>query len=344
MPPKNGFRSLWISVTRIRPPREQARDPAGAGAVQRLDEDRDVGRPQRVEVDRPTEEPLVARRTGRTARRARRPRRRRSAGARSRRRRWPRSSPRGRTGSPRPAAAPVGALTLKPLSVHGLWEAVITIPAAAPRWTTSYELIWVGTAAGRERDGDVVGEEDLGGRGREVLRGEPPVEGDDDALRLLAAPDDVAGDAVGAATDVLEREVVGDPGPPAVGAEDDRRRGRGLGDDRHARTSSWRRGRAALARRRRAWRAPARCSPDAVGRDRSPRRPRRRPGPSSPSPGRTRRSSGRRRIVSPGWTTPPWRRRSPPPAPRAAPSSCRGRSSRRPSRPSRRDGRRPRPP
>ena len=47
-----------------------------------------------------------------------------------------------------PAAAPVGALTLKPLSVHGLWEAVITIPAAAPRWTTSYELIWVGTAAG----------------------------------------------------------------------------------------------------------------------------------------------------------------------------------------------------
>ena len=45
-----------------------------------------------------------------------------------------------------PAAAPVGDLTLNPLSVHGLCEAVMTTPAAAPRWTTSYELIWVGTA------------------------------------------------------------------------------------------------------------------------------------------------------------------------------------------------------
>ena len=45
-----------------------------------------------------------------------------------------------------PAAAPVGDLTLNPLSVHGLCEAVITMPAAEPRWTTSYELIWVGTA------------------------------------------------------------------------------------------------------------------------------------------------------------------------------------------------------
>ena len=36
-----------------------------------------------------------------------------------------------------PAAAPVGALTLNPLSVHGLWLAVITMPAAAPRDTTS---------------------------------------------------------------------------------------------------------------------------------------------------------------------------------------------------------------
>ena len=36
-----------------------------------------------------------------------------------------------------PAAAPVGDLTLNPLSVHGLCDAVITIPAADPRWTTS---------------------------------------------------------------------------------------------------------------------------------------------------------------------------------------------------------------
>jgi hypothetical protein len=45
-----------------------------------------------------------------------------------------------------PPAAPVGAFTLKPLSTHGLWLAVMTMPAAEPRWTTSYELIWVGTA------------------------------------------------------------------------------------------------------------------------------------------------------------------------------------------------------
>ncbi len=45
-----------------------------------------------------------------------------------------------------PAAAPVGALTLKPLSTHGLWLAVMTMPAAAPRSITSNELIWVGTA------------------------------------------------------------------------------------------------------------------------------------------------------------------------------------------------------
>ena len=45
-----------------------------------------------------------------------------------------------------PPADPSGDLTLKPLSVHGLWLAVITTPAAAPRSTTSYELIWVGTA------------------------------------------------------------------------------------------------------------------------------------------------------------------------------------------------------
>ena len=44
------------------------------------------------------------------------------------------------------AAAPVGDLTLKPLSGYGLCEAVIMIPHAAPRSTTSYEVICVGTA------------------------------------------------------------------------------------------------------------------------------------------------------------------------------------------------------
>ena len=44
----------------------------------------------------------------------------------------------------------------------------------------------------REGDRDVVGEEDLGGGQGEVLRREPAVVGDDDALGLLAALDDVA--------------------------------------------------------------------------------------------------------------------------------------------------------
>jgi hypothetical protein len=44
------------------------------------------------------------------------------------------------------AAAPLGDFTLKPLSGYGLCDAVIMIPQAAPRSTTSYEVIWVGTA------------------------------------------------------------------------------------------------------------------------------------------------------------------------------------------------------
>ena len=90
-----------------------------------------------------------------------------------------------------PAAAPVGALTLKPLSTHGLWLAVITMPAAEPRWTTSYELIWVGTARDDEGDRDAVRQEDLGRSRGEMLRREPSVVGDDDALGRLATLRDV---------------------------------------------------------------------------------------------------------------------------------------------------------
>ena len=91
------------------------------------------------------------------------------------------------------------------------------------------------------RDG-VAGDRRPGCRGRgatsaaavgEVLAREPAVVGDDDTLGLLAAFDDVVGDPVGAAPDVLERVLVGDPGSPAVRAEDDLRRGRRLGDVGH---------------------------------------------------------------------------------------------------------------
>ena len=46
------------------------------------------------------------------------------------------------------AAPPVSALTLKPLSVHGLWLAVITIPAPAPSSRVKKLPTWVGTASG----------------------------------------------------------------------------------------------------------------------------------------------------------------------------------------------------
>src|SRR2546430_40141 len=46
-----------------------------------------------------------------------------------------------------PAAAPVSAFTLKPLSVHGLWLAVITIPAFAFRRIVAHENDCVGAAA-----------------------------------------------------------------------------------------------------------------------------------------------------------------------------------------------------
>ena len=77
-------------------------------------------------------------------------------------------------------------------------------------------------------DRDAVSQNDLRRGRREVLRCEAPVIGDDDALRGLAPVHHVAGDAVRASAHVLERELVGDPGPPTVGPEHDGRGRRGL--------------------------------------------------------------------------------------------------------------------
>ena len=150
-PPKHGLRSEWISCTRMRPPASRRADPAGTGAPHRLDEDAHVGGPadasrSTVRADVDARSP----RTGRSARPCRPPRRRRTAGAR-RRTAVRGSSPRATARMSGPAAAPVGDLTLKPLSVHGLWEAVIMMPAAAPRSTTSKEVIWVGHGVARDR-------------------------------------------------------------------------------------------------------------------------------------------------------------------------------------------------
>ena len=148
----------------------------------------------------------------------------------------------------------------------------------------------------------------------EVLRGEPPVVGDDDALGRVAALDDVMGDAVGAAPDGIEGELVGDPGPPAIGAEDDRGRGRrpaGSGQcqppgSAHRSMSAWSRSRSPAAPRSTAIGCTAVMLPPSSGAMT----------PSRPSTRRTTRSSAATSTVSPGWTTipSPW-------AP-IAPSSC----------------------
>ena len=139
---------------------------------------------ERVEVDRSTDVPLVALERVVALDAARPPRRRRRAGARRAR---PRRSTASMTASMSgPPAEPVGALTLKPLSVHGLWLAVMTMPADGAALDDLVGAHLGRHGVRRERDRDVVGEDHLGRGHREVLRGEAPVVGDDDALRLLA--------------------------------------------------------------------------------------------------------------------------------------------------------------
>ncbi len=126
--------------------RQHPRDPARAGAPHRLHEDVHVGGLQPLDVQRALGVLDVARvrvvqldlaRGERVrVRTARLVGCRRCRGWSSRRRPacpgWPRRR--------------IGDFTLKPLSWYGLWEAVIMIPHAAPRSTTSYEVICVGTA------------------------------------------------------------------------------------------------------------------------------------------------------------------------------------------------------
>ena len=107
------------------------------------------------------------------------------------------------------------------------------MPAAAPR-SIDLERAHLGRdRVDRVGDRDVVGQQHLGRGQREVLGREAPVVGDDHALGGLAAADDVGRHAVRAAPDVLVGELVGDPGAPAVGPEHDRRRGRCLTGQGH---------------------------------------------------------------------------------------------------------------
>ncbi len=74
---------------------------------------------------------------------------------------------------------------------------------------------------GRQRNRDRVRQDDFGGGGGEVLAHEAAVVGDDDPLGLLAALQHVFGHRPSTAADVVEREVLGYPCPPAVRPKDD---------------------------------------------------------------------------------------------------------------------------
>ena len=131
-PPKYGLRSWWISSTRMRPPPSRRLiqpDPAPHIGSTRTSRSAALSASRST---RPTDELLVA---------VERVEPLDVAGSFGVGERPARDGARAvdgelrlddAPGCPAPAAAPVGALTLKPLSTQGLWLAVMTMPAAAP--------------------------------------------------------------------------------------------------------------------------------------------------------------------------------------------------------------------
>ncbi len=126
------------------------------------------------------------------------------------------------------AAPPVSALTLKPLSVHGLWLAVITIPAPALSSRVKKETTWVGTASGGVWHRMPCGGQDLDAGPGEVLGREPAVMGHHHPALDGPLFREVVRHAAGTAADIVEGEVFGDGRTPAIRPESDRGHGRGL--------------------------------------------------------------------------------------------------------------------
>ena len=122
-----------------------------------------------------------------------------------------------------PAAAPVSDLTLKPLSVHGLCEAVIMIPQAALVATTWYETIWVGIAPDANWTGTSWASSTSAAAWAKILGREAPVVADHDGAILRPVVRDETGDPLRTSTNVFVRVVLGDAGPPAVRPKNDRR-------------------------------------------------------------------------------------------------------------------------
>ena len=211
---------------------QEPRQPFGPGAVHRVDEDAHVGGLERIEINRPADVLLVARirvvpvdEAGGLGVRERPARNRRPAVRRDRRL---------EDGQDLGARCRAGrCLDL---------EAVVGPRVVAGRDHDSGRRAALDNLVrrhlGRNRvarkgDRNVLGHQDFCGGGGEMLGGEAPVVGDDDALGLLAPADDVLRDPVGATPDALERVVVGDLRPPAIGAEDDLRWLRDLADRGH---------------------------------------------------------------------------------------------------------------
>ena len=204
---------------------EQPADPAGTCAVQRIDEDGDVGGAKRVEIDRPAHEALVAVVGIERLDHAR------CVGVGERSTVDRHATVDRQPGLDRGEDLGTGGRTGRCLDLEPVVDPRVVARGDhdAGRGAPLHDLerAHLGRhGLARQRDRDAAGEEHLGGGCREMLRREPPVEGHDHAPRGRSLLFHVVGDTIGAAPHVLERELVGDPRPPAVGAEDDRR---GLG-------------------------------------------------------------------------------------------------------------------
>ena len=213
------------------PAAQKARQPAGTGAPHRLDQHVDVRGAQGVQVDRPSQEALVARKGVEAfdpsggLRVGERPLLDVAAAVLGNRRLE-------NLEDLRPGRGAAGRLDLEavvgPRVVAGRDDDAgcrSPLDHLVRRHLRRHRVDGVG-------DRDVACQQDFGRSDGEVFRGEPAVVGDDHAFRLLALLFDVAGNTVGAPTDVLESELVRDPSPPAVRPEDDpggSRRRRDLG-------------------------------------------------------------------------------------------------------------------
>ena len=224
-PPKNGFRSVCSSRTVSLAVAQQAREPAGAGPVHRLDQDASLRGADPLEVDDAGQLRAEARvgieglhlpgRNGVVVVASRRKlvlgvavHRRLDGGQHLRRRR----------------AAVIG-LDLEP--VVGPWVVAgrDDDPGAGVQLAGEEAADLGGHRLGRREGADVVRRQHLDAGAREVLRGEAPVVADDHATVSGAGRSQVFGHAPGAAAHVVEREILGDRRAPAVGAELDLRHG-----------------------------------------------------------------------------------------------------------------------